>query len=246
MAINYPIILFLALISGMTTLIGAGLAVCCRGNQKAIVTGIGFSTGIMLLISLLELIPEALKNTSLLNVIVALFAGIICLGLLNFIIPHSHIIKGKEKSKSQLYKVAFLVVIGLILHDFPEGFAMANSYILTPNLGILVAIAIALHNIPEEFAIAAPIIILKDKNFLYKAAFISGLAEPAGAAIGLIGVAIVPTLTPIFLAFAAGAMIFVSIHELIPFAYKYKMPWYFVGGVIFSMTIFLLLNYFFS
>ena len=88
--------------------------------------------------------------------------------------------------------------------------------------------------------------ILNDKKFLYKAAFISGLAEPAGAIIGLIGITIVPTLTPIFLSFAAGAMIFVSIHELIPFAQKYKMPWYFILGIILSIIIFLLLNYFLS
>jgi len=246
MLINYPIILILALISGMTTLVGAGLATYCKGNIKAIVMGIGFSTGIMLMISFFELIPEALEKSALLNVVMAVLAGIIILAFLNFIIPHSHLMKEKEKNKSYLYKVAFLVTLGLILHDFPEGFAMANSYALAPNLGIFVAVAIALHNIPEEFAIAAPIVMLKDKKFLYKAAFISSLAEPAGAIFGLIGITIIPSLTPIFLAFAAGAMIFVSIHELVPFAQKYKLPLYFISGIILSILVFLLLKFFFT
>lgn len=242
---DYFIILILAVLSGMTTLIGVFLAFCCKNNIKAIVTGIGFSTGIMLLISFFELIPEALNNSPFINVILAFIAGIIVLALLNYLIPHSHLAKESERDKSSLKKIAYLVTIGLILHDFPEGFAMANSYILSPNLGILVAISIALHNIPEEFAIATPIIILKDKKFLYKTAFISGLAEPAGAVIGLIGISFIPQLTPIFLAFAAGAMVFVSFHELIPFAKKYKLPLNFLAGVVLSIITFLFLNLFF-
>ncbi len=244
MEINYLIILVLSIISGLTTLIGTGLAIFCRNNVKAIVTGIGFSTGIMLAISFFELIPEALDETSLATTLLATSAGLLVLGLLNYIIPHSHLIKENNKKRTSLYRIAFLVTFGLILHDFPEGFAMANSYIINPNLGILVAVAIALHNIPEEFAIAAPVVLLKDKKFLYKAAIISGLAEPAGAVVGLVGITILPTLTPIFLAFAAGAMIFVSIHELIPFAQKYKIPIYFIFGIILSILVFFLLNYF--
>ena len=243
MTINYPVILLLALISGMTTFIGAWLAVCCRNNNKTIVAGIGFSTGIMLLISFFELIPEALKQTPLQNVLLSSLAGFVLLALLNFILPHSHLIKENEKTNGSLYKIAYLVAIGLILHDFPEGFAMANSYVLAPKLGILIAVAIALHNIPEEFAMATPIVVLNDKKFLYKAAFISGLAEPAGAVIGLIGITIIPSLTPIFLSFAAGAMIFVSLHELIPFANRYKMPLYFINGIILSILVFLILRF---
>jgi len=242
MATNYLIILVLALLSGITTLIGTWLAFCCKGNIKAIVTGIGFATGIMLMISFFELIPEAIQALSTIKTVIIVSAGVAIIGILNFIVPHTHFIKSKNNQKKILYKTALLVTFGLILHDFPEGFAMANSYILAPGLGLLVALAIALHNIPEEFAIAAPIVILEDKKFLYKSAFISGLAEPAGAILGLIGLALIPTAAPMFLAFAAGAMIFVSFHELMPFAKKYQKPGYFSLGIILSIIIFLLLR----
>jgi len=246
METNNLIILALSIISGLTTLIGTSLAIFCKNNIKSIVAGMGFSTGIMLAISFFELIPEALGETSLVITLSATLVGLLVLALLNYIIPHSHLIKASSKNRTGLYKVAFLVTFGLILHDFPEGFAMASSYIINPNLGIFVAIVIALHNIPEEFAIAAPAVLLKDRKFLYKAAIISGLAEPAGAVVGLAGIAVLPVLTPIFLAFAAGAMIFVSIHELIPFAQKYKMPVYFIFGFVLSIIVFFLLKYFIS
>jgi zinc transporter, ZIP family len=242
---TYLIIFALSIMSGFTTLIGTVLVLFCKNNVKAVVSGIGFSTGIMLLISFFELIPEALENTTKIAVLLAGLAGLLVLGFLNYVIPHTHLVKERRGSKANLYKVALLVTFGLILHDLPEGFAMVNSYIINPASGILVAIAIALHNIPEEFAVAAPIAALEDKKFLYKAAVFSAIAEPAGAMIGLVGIAVLPALSPIFLAFAAGAMIFVSIHELIPFAQKYKKPAFFVMGIIVSIAVFIVLNYLF-
>jgi len=116
---------------------------------------------------------------------------------------------------------------------------MANSYIYSPALGLLISIAIAIHNIPEEFAMAVPIVSIKKKSFLYKAAFISGLAEPVGAIIGLLAVDWIPTLTPLFMSFAAGALIFVSIHELLPMAIKYKKMSFFIIGIILNVFVYL-------
>jgi len=100
---------------------------------------------------------------------------------------------------------------------------MANSYISSPSLGLLVALAIAIHNIPEEFAMAVPIVMVKKKRFLYRAAFLSGLAEPFGAIIGLTATHLYHALNPLFMAFAAGAMVFISVHELLPMAKRYQL-----------------------
>lgn len=122
------------------------------------------------------------------------------------------------------------LVIGLILHDVAEAFAMANAYIASPSLGLLVALAIALHNLPEELAMAVPATALRSKRFLVGAAMLSALAEPVGAIIGLIAVAASPSLNGYFMAFAAGAMLFVSFHELVPMARRYgRMTWFGVG-----------------
>ena len=136
-------------------------------------------------------------------------------------------------------KTAYLIIFGLILHDFPEGFAMANSYIYSPGLGLLIALAIAIHNIPEEFAMAVPILHLKKKGFLFKAAFLSGLAEPAGAAIGLFAASLLPALNPVLMSFAAGTMIFISVHELLPMAKRYRRTSLFALGLVLSVLVYL-------
>jgi ZIP family zinc transporter len=218
------------------------LAIIFKKTVKGIAIGIGFSAGIMLLISFFELIPESTGSAGILQTSIAIFLGILLIASLNFIIPHTHLVKEKSKFEKHLLKTAYLIAFGLILHDFPEGFAMANSYIFSPSLGLLVALAIAIHNIPEEFAMAVPIVLVKNKGFLFKAAFLSGLAEPAGAVLGLFAVHFLPALNPLFMSFAAGAMIFVSIHELFPMAIRYKKLKLFILGIILSISAYLVLG----
>jgi len=238
----YFSVILLSLLSIITTLIGVGLALLFKENRKGIAVGIGFSAGIMLLISLLELIPESINSSGITMTIISLLLGMLLIGILNFIIPHTHFVKEEGKIKSSLLKSAYLIAIGLILHDFPEGFAMANSYIYSPALGLLIALAIAIHNIPEEFAMAVPLISVKKKGSLLKAGFFSALAEPLGAVIGLIAVGFIPGLNPLFMSFAAGAMIFVSIHELLPMARKYKNDLLFIIGFMISIAVYYALS----
>ena len=233
----YVAVILLSLLSVVTTLIGVGLALYFKKSEKGIAIGIGFSAGIMLVISFFELLPEAAKASGFIPTLTALILGILLIFSLNFIIPHIHYTKEKGKLPWQV-KTAYLVALGLILHDFPEGFAMANSYIYAPALGILVAISIAIHNIPEEFAMAVPLVIAKKKKALINLAILSGLAEPLGAVFGLFAVSVAPSLNPLFMAFAAGAMIFVSIHELYPMAQKYKKLSYFALGSGFSLLVY--------
>jgi ZIP family zinc transporter len=149
-------VMLLALLSGITTLIGVGLALWVGSSAKGIATGMGFSAGIMILISILELIPESVSEAGILGSLITVALGAAAVASLHVIVPHTHLIEEKGKLDPRLLKGAYLVAFGLILHDFPEGFAMANSYVASPSLGVLVALAIALHNIPEEFAMAAP------------------------------------------------------------------------------------------
>jgi len=239
---TYLAVILLASLSIISTIIGVALAIYFKKSIKGIVIGIGFSAGIMLLISFFELIPESFVAAGIFKTLIALFLGVLLIYILNLIIPHTHLFREKAQTNSHLLKTAYLVAFGLILHDFPEGFAMASSYIHSPSLGLLIALAIAIHNIPEEFAMAVPILLTKKKKLLFKAAFLSAIAEPAGAIIGLIAVGFLPGLNPLFMAFAAGAMIFISIHELLPMAHKYKRTSLFILGIVLSMIVYLLLG----
>ena len=167
--------------------------------------------------------------------------GALTLLLANFVLPHTHLVREHGQTDTRLVRSIYLVVVGLILHDVPEGFAMANAYLASPSLGLLVALAIALHNLPEEVAMAVPAMALRSRRFLLQAAFLSALAEPLGAVLGLLAVAADPALNAYFMAFAAGAMIFVSIHELVPMAYRYRQPGWFVAGTVLSIVVYRLL-----
>ncbi|MEA3404343.1 MAG: ZIP family metal transporter [Pseudomonadota bacterium] len=239
---TYIAVILLAFLSVLTTLLGVALAIYVGQNTLFVSVGIGFSAGIMLLISCFELVPEAIDEVGIGITLTTVVLGMLIIASLHWLIPHTHLVEEKGVFNWTLLRTAYLVAFGLILHDVPEGFAMANSYVASPSLGILVALAIALHNIPEEFAMAIPIIAVKKKRFLYMAAFLSGLAEPLGAVIGLIAVHFHPAFNPLFMAFAAGAMIFISIHELLPMARRYQNTNLFILGAIISIFVYILLN----
>ncbi|HET7688416.1 MAG TPA: ZIP family metal transporter [Candidatus Macondimonas sp.] len=227
-------VLLLSLLSLFTTWLGVMLAVRLRENARAIAAGIGFSTGIMLLISLLELVPESIGILGAPSTLLACALGAGLVWTAHLIVPHTHLVKEQGMADRMLVKSAYLVAFGLVLHDVPEGFAMANAYIASPQLGVLIAIAIALHNVPEEFAMAVPAVVVRSRRFLYGAALLSALAEPLGAVIGLVAVGIAPALNAHFMAFAAGAMIFVSLHELVPMARRYRNMAMFAAGMLLS------------
>lgn len=230
-------VLLLSLLSVVTTVIGVLLALLIRENIRAIAVGIGFSTGIMVLVSALELIPQAHGAVGALGAGVSMVLGGALLWGANLALPHSHLVREHGLEDTRLIKSVYLVVMGLILHDVPEGFAMANAYMASPSLGLLVGLAIALHNLPEEFAMAVPATALRSKRFLFGAAALSALAEPVGAVIGLLAATAIPSLNGYFMAFAAGAMLFVSIHELAPMARRYGRTGWFGAGVVLSIIV---------
>ena len=234
-------VMVLSFLSCLTTCLGVILALWLRRNDRAIACGIGFSAGIMILISLIELIPEASSEIGLQAAMFTALSGAFLLWIMHTILPHTHLIKEHGMIDPAVVKSVYLVVFGLILHDVPEGFAMANAYVSSPSLGILVAIAIALHNLPEEFALCIPAITLKSRRILFGTALLSALAEPFGALLGLLAIEIAPVLNPFFLSFAGGAMMFVSVHELAPLANRYGALRYFIGGIALSIVVYRLL-----
>jgi len=237
----YGAVILLSLLSSVTTCLGVALAISLRENTQAITTGLGFSAGIMILISVFELVPESIAITGTRGALTTMIVSAAVVWAARLAIPNLHSAGEKTMPDWALRKSAYLVVLALILHDVPEGFAMANAYIASPEVGVLVAIAIALHNLPEEFAMAVPAVTFRSKRFLFGAALLSALAEPVGAVIGLAAVGVAPSLHAHFLAFAAGAMIFVAIHELIPMAKRYRHLGLFIGGMIVSVFVYGLL-----
>lgn len=131
---TYIAILLLAFLSVITTLLGVVLAIYVGRNERAIAVGIGFSAGIMLLVSFFELVPEAVDEAGIGITSTAFILGMLIVAMLHWVIPHTHLVEEKGMFRRTLLRTAYLVAFGLILHDVPEGFAMANSYIASPSL----------------------------------------------------------------------------------------------------------------
>lgn len=195
-------------------------------EQKIIPISLAFSSGVMLTISILSLIPESatLINNYFYNIPSFIITFIfIVLGILLSI----YIDKGIEKkiTNNNLYKLGIISIIVLMLHNIPEGITTFLSTTNNKTLGITLSLAIALHNIPEGISIAVPIYYsTKSKIKAWGYTFISGFSELFGAIIAYVFFKnyINDFILGIILAMTAGIMIHISIYELLPNSIEYK------------------------
>lgn len=230
-------VILLSLLSVITTAAALLLAKIIAHRPAAISMGMGFSTGVMLSVAGLDLMPQAVELLGSPAAILSAGLGAATLWGIQWLLPTAPLATPDEARTGALTRSARMVAIGLVLHDLPEGFGMANAYLASPSLGMLVALTIAMHNLPEQIAIAIPAFAAGDRRLLWAAAIASALAEPAGAAIGLVAVDLWPDLGGRFLAFAAGAMLFVSLHELLPFGRRLGRTGWFAAGAGLSVIV---------
>jgi ZIP family zinc transporter len=170
----------------------------------------------------MELLFDSLKLSGLFPAAVGFIAGSLMLFILDFLLPHKHIVSEKGVINAKMFRTGTLMVIGISLHNLPEGIAVASGYSYAPEIGLIVTIAIALHNIPEGIAIAMPIRMSGAPRWTaFRTAFLSGLAEPVGAGISAVFLTTLPELMPFALSFAAGVMVFITMDELIPIAHEH-------------------------
>lgn len=208
----------ISLLAGAATGIGGTLAVLFKPGERNLISGLGFSSGIMLGVTFLMLVPEALKAGFF-----PCFTGFVTGSLLFFfvdsILPHIHIVE----SRNNLLRLGTLIAIGIAIHDLPEGFGIGSGYGISGSLGLTLAVAIMLHNIPEGMAIAIPFHfsgMSKFKTVLI--CFAAGISTLLGALLAffLLG-SFSEKLMYSGLAFAGGAMFYITVNELIPEAHKY-------------------------
>ena len=257
---NIVFALFLCFLAGASTSVGSFLAFFTnRTNTKVLSAALGFSAGVMLYISFVELLPSSniyifdyFADSFLASLIsaCAFFAGLILFALLDRFIPefeNPHQIReveeinaiDKEKRK-KLYNTALITALVIFLHNFPEGFATFVSALANPTSAIAVAIAIAIHNIPEGIAVSVPFYhATNNRKNAFLLSSLSGLAEPLGAIIGFL--LLYPFLNNavlgILFAFVAGIMVFISLDELLPSAQKYGHHHLSIYGLILGMIV---------
>lgn len=230
-------IILISSLSIFSTIVGVFWARLCSDRPKIVAGAIGFSTAIMLYLGIFELCIKSMQLLPWINVIFWFVIGLLVIAIIDWILPHFHHHTANKKSDS-LIIMASLIAVGMIIHDFPEGFAIAGTYINNPSWGWLVGLGVAIHNIPEEFAMALPLIITKQNKTLLIFAIFSALAEPLGA---LVGIGAKETFNNLILPmtiFAGGAMTFIAIGELIPFGLRVKHLNSFIYGIIIGLVLF--------
>ncbi len=192
---------------------------------------LGFASGVMIAASIWSLLIPAIEMSESQGKIawvpatIGFLLGITFLLVLDSVIPHMHLKSDKPEGIKSKLKKTTMMVFAVTLHNIPEGMAVGVTFAgaLTQNAGITMAgafalaIGIAIQNFPEGAIISMPLKsegMSKPKAFLYGT--LSGIVEPIGAIITILLTNAVVPMLPYLLAFAAGAMIYVVVEELIP------------------------------
>jgi len=250
----------LTLFAGLATGIGSALAFfTTRTNTKFLSISLGFSAGVMIYVSFMEIMVKA--RVAIMDelgakpgtwaTVGAFFGGIFFIALIDTLIPsfenphemHSIEEMGDAESAAKfkkLYRMGMFTALAIAIHNFPEGLATFAATLKDPAIGVAIAVAIAIHNIPEGIAVSIPIFYAtgsKKKAFFYS--FLSGLAEPVGAAIGylILFSFFSDTVFGVLFAFVAGIMVFISLDELLPSAREFGEHHLSIYGLVVGMMV---------
>ena len=217
------LVLLTALGVGGATVIGALVGFIFKGiSHKFSDIVLSFAAGVMLAAAVLGLIVPSVESGGKWGVIITvagIFAGALCLNLVDKIVPHLHKMAGEdiESHRSSSLSKVMLFVTAIAIHNLPEGIAAGVGFGAGDTAGALViAGGIALQNIPEGMVIIAPMLaagVKPKKTFLIAA--LTGLVEVAGTLIGY-AVGFASAILPFALAFAGGTMLYVISDEMIP------------------------------
>lgn len=217
-------VLLTALGVGGATVIGAFIGFLFRGmSHKFSDVILSFAAGVMLSAAVLGLVVPSLEYGGKYGIVITvagIFAGALCLNLVDKLVPHLHKIVGADietHSSTSLSKV-LLFVMAIAIHNLPEGIAAGVGFGSGDvSQALLIAGGIALQNIPEGMVIIAPMLaagVTPGKTFI--CAMLTGVVEVVGTLIGYFAVSVSEAVLPFALAFAGGTMLYVISDEMIP------------------------------
>ncbi|MHC5053080.1 MAG: zinc transporter ZupT [Planctomycetota bacterium] len=254
---DFATAILLTTLAGLSTTVGSALAFVVRKpGPRFMAATLGFAAGVMVLVSFVELLPRAVETLEAAAGYAVFFGGMAAMWLVDVLIPHDYLAEhykggtsgndagassavGDEKN-ARLRRTGLLVALGLGIHNFPEGMATLGATLEDTRLGLAVAVAIAAHNVPQGLAVAVPVWAAtgsRRKAFLWS--FLSGLAEPAGAAVAFVALRafLSPELLAGMLGLVAGFMVYVSLDELVPSSREYGHEHLSIAGVAAGMAV---------
>ncbi|MFW5859700.1 MAG: zinc transporter ZupT [Planctomycetota bacterium] len=250
----------LTLFAGLATGVGSALAFFAkRTNTAFLAVSLGFSAGVMLYVSLVEIMVKSRDALSgALGVrpgawatAGAFFGGIALIWIIDAFVPsvenphEMHTVEEltpemREMQDRKLLRMGLFTALAIAIHNFPEGLATFTAALQDPSLGLAIAVAIAIHNVPEGIAVSVPVYYATGRRrsaFLWS--FLSGLAEPVGALLGFL--VLMPFMNDVVYGLlfgsVAGIMVFISLDELLPSAETYGKHHLTISGLIVGMAV---------
>lgn len=216
----------------------------------------GFGAGVMLAASAFSLIIpglEAAKNVGVFGggpwaaggvIGSAILLGGIVLMAMDRVLPHEHFIKGREGQSARQLRRTWLFVFAIALHNVPEGLAIGVGYAANNGLRAdALATGIAIQDVPEGLVVAVALLAAGySRVFAVLIGMASGLVEPLGAVLGAAVVGQSVMLLPWGLGFAAGAMLFVISHEIIPESHRKGHEAFATSGLMLGFVLMMLLD----
>lgn len=252
----------LTIFAGLSTGIGSALAFFTKKtNTRFLSVALGFSAGVMIYVSLVEIFVKARDSLSsfyngdgskaYLITTLAFFGGIAFIAIIDKLVPsfenpheihgvEEMNINGKSMKKQKLLRMGLFSALAIAIHNFPEGLATFTAALKDPAMGVGIAVAIAIHNIPEGIAVSVPLYYATgSRKKAFGLSFLSGLSEPVGALIGygLLYRFMNDAFFGIVFAGVAGIMVFISLDELLPTAEKYGEHHLSIYGLIAGMAV---------
>lgn len=246
--------LSVTLAAGLATGLG-GLSVLFsrRPEPRLLAFGLAFAGGAMVYVSLSEILNKSIdafshafdQRQGFSYGTLALLGGVLLIMLIDRLIPNPHQSLSsddplfRDNNRAYIRRVGLLTALAITAHNFPEGLATFFATLESPAVGMPLAFAIAIHNIPEGIAIAVPVYFAThNKGYAFAASLLSGLAEPAGAAIGylLLSELLSEAVFGAVFGVIAGVMVFLALDELLPAAKRYAKGHETVYGLVAGMA----------
>jgi zinc transporter, ZIP family len=236
-------ILLVLLLAVISPIIGSVIGVLKQPSEKFMYVMLAFAGGVMLAISFLQLIPESLRLSSVLICVAGVTTGVIIMFALDKLIPHIHPELCLPEEGTNLKLTAIYLILGIFLHNFPEGMAVALWKVSGIKVGLIVALAIAIHNIPEGICTSAPYFYCT-KNRLKSFLLSSSTAIPilVGYLVALfLYEQITSSATGFIVGATAGFMIYITGDKILPTSFgknpEHTTIFSFIIGILFVIIL---------
>lgn len=226
-------------LAGLGTAVGA---VLIFGKQKwssgSLAFYLGLASGVMVAVVLFDMLPSAFLYAGFYKAVGGVLLGALVMALGDIVFF------ARRSGQYTLNTLGYLIMLGIALHDLPEGIAIALGEVMKTRTGLVIALGIGIHNIPEGMAIAAPLLMAgMKKSVILGQILLIALITPLGTLLGQRLAISLPELLPVLLGMASGIMIYLVAFQLWPQAKRKdrcrRWPGFGLGLIIILLATFL-------